>query len=140
VSLQAEEEWLRKRLTYSITEVNLAVCRKQNSGHIGNIYLRDIDWIARHADLHIFIAEPADRGKGYGFAAMQLLIRHAFDDLGLRRIHLRVLEDNESAIRLYKRCGFQVEGVLRGHAYKNGQWRNVLAMGLCSGDVPLDKQ
>jgi RimJ/RimL family protein N-acetyltransferase len=134
VSRTTEEEWLRKRMAASSLEVNLAICRSIDSTHIGNIYLRDIDWVSRRAELHIFIGEPDERGKGYGLAAMRLLIRHAFDDMGLRRIYLSLLEGNTAAVRLYKKCGFQVEGKLRAHIFKKGHWNDMLLMGLCADD------
>jgi RimJ/RimL family protein N-acetyltransferase len=134
VSRRTEEEWLCKRVAASHLEVNLAICRTTDSAHIGNIYLRDIDWVSRHGELHIFIGDARERGKGYGFAAMQLLIRHAFDNMGLRRIHLTLLEGNTAALRLYKKCGFQVEGTLRAHVFKKGHWNNMVLMGLCADD------
>ena len=54
-SRASDEEWLRKKQMFSDEEVNLAICLTENSQHIGNIYLRNIDWIARHAELRIFI-------------------------------------------------------------------------------------
>jgi UDP-4-amino-4,6-dideoxy-N-acetyl-beta-L-altrosamine N-acetyltransferase len=136
VSRATDEEWLRKKQAFSTSEVNLAICLSSNSQHIGDIYLRNIDWIARHAELHVFIAEPDQRSKGYGQAAVRLLIKHAFQNLGLQRLHLLVLEDNKPAIKVYEKCGFVVEGRLRRHVFKNGKFKDVLFMGLCAGDTP----
>jgi diamine N-acetyltransferase len=135
VSRSADEEWLRKKLAYSSMELNLAICRVDDSEHIGNIYLRNIDWTARHAELHIFIGEANQRGKGYGQAAVKLLTDHAIKDLGLLRLYLMVLEDNLSAIKMYEKCGFIIEGKLRHHAFKNGMFKTVLFMGLCAGNT-----
>ena len=98
--------------------------------HVGNIYLRNIDWTARHGELHIFIADKARRGRGYGSSALRQLIRHAFDTLGLQRIYLFVLKDNRAAVRAYEKCGFVVEGSLRRHAFKGGRFKDMLIMGL----------
>lgn len=137
VSRSAEEEWLRKLLAYSSTQLGLAICLAETSQHIGNIYLKDIDWVVRQATLDVLIGEIGQRGKGYGQAAMRSLIGHAFEDLSLLRLHLTVLEDNVAAIKLYEKCGFVVEGRFRRHAFKNGQFKDVLAMGLCAADSPL---
>ena len=72
-----------QRLAFSDDEVNLAICLKDTSQHIGNIYIRSIDWIGRHAELRIFIGEPGQRSKGYGSATIRLAARHVFEDLGL---------------------------------------------------------
>jgi ribosomal protein S18 acetylase RimI-like enzyme len=57
--------------------------------------------------------DPASEGRGVGAALMEGLIALA-RDRGGRRMTLRVFAPNERAQRLYKRLGFQVEGVLRG--------------------------
>ena len=132
VSPEAEQTWLAKKCAFSSDEVNLAICLEGTGEHIGNIYLRAIDWIARHGEVGIFIAEPARQSRGSGQAALGLLIRHAFGDLGLRRLYLWVLEDNARAIRAYEKCGFAVEGKLRRHVFKHGRLHNLLVMGLCA--------
>ena len=138
VSRATEEEWLRKKQAFSTSEVNLAVCLTDSSQHIGNVYLRNIDWVARHAELRIFLGEPDLRSKGYGQAAIRLLMTHAFEDLGLLRIYLFVLEDNQSAIRAYEKCGFVMEGKLRRHFFGEGRFKDYLIMGLCTDDLPTN--
>lgn len=134
VSRATDEEWLRRKVAYSSEEVNLAICLTSNSQHIGNVYLRHIDWIARHGELEVWIGEPDQRLKGYGQAAVRLLIKHAFQDLGLVRLYLYVMEDNKTAIRVYEKCGFVVEGKLRKHFFKDGKFKAFLVMGLCADD------
>jgi ribosomal-protein-alanine N-acetyltransferase len=137
VSRTAEEEWLQQKLAFSNREVNLAICLATDSTHIGNIYLRDLDWIARHAEVAgLFIGEPEHRGQGYGTAALRLLIRHAFGDLGLLRLYALVLKRNQLIRQLLETCGFATEGTLRRHAYKNGAFEDVLVAGLCFQDSP----
>lgn len=135
VSVATVEQWLRQRIAYSTDEVALAICLSANSEHIGNIYLRNINWVARHAVLNMFIGDPAHQSKGYGQAAIRLVMGHAFENLGLLRLCLKVIADNERAVKAYEKCGFQVEGRLRRHAYKEGQFKDVLYMGVCAGDI-----
>src|ERR1035438_203259 len=72
VSREAETEWLRRRVE-ARDEVNLAICLSEPPDHIGNIYLRDINWVDRNAELHTFIAQREHRGKGYGSTAVRLI-------------------------------------------------------------------
>jgi RimJ/RimL family protein N-acetyltransferase len=139
VSRSTVEEWLRQRQAPSQEQVSLAICERSNSQHIGNIYLQNIDWIARHAELAIFIGSQDHRSKGYGQAAVRLLLDYAFRELNLRRVLLYVLADNEPAIHVYEKCGFQVEGRLPSHVYKCGSFKDVLIMGVCAGEH-LSKQ
>ena len=135
VGRATEEDWLRKKQAFSSNEVNLAICLSAEDQHIGNIYLRNIDWVSRSAEMHIFIGEGEYRSRGYGQAAVHQLVEYAIKELGLNRLHLLVLADNEAAIRLYKKTGFIIEGRLRKHAFKGGEFKDVLFMGLCSDDL-----
>jgi RimJ/RimL family protein N-acetyltransferase len=134
VSRAAEEEWIRRKTSYSQTEIQLAICLKEGDQHIGNVHLTDIDWISRHACFGIFLGEVRHQSQGYGQQAIRLLLRHAFHDLGLQRVYLTVLDDNPRAIRAYEKCGFTVEGRLRKHVYKRGQFRDLVFMGVCADD------
>jgi RimJ/RimL family protein N-acetyltransferase len=132
VSRSAEEQWLRGKSSYSTGEVNLAICRADSREHIGNAYLRDIDWVARHAGFHLLIGEPFERGKGYGQSALRQVMKHARGDLGLQRLYLYVLPSNAPARHIYEKCGFVVEGNLRRHVYKEGHFQDLLVMGWCA--------
>jgi RimJ/RimL family protein N-acetyltransferase len=52
-------------------------------------------------------------GKGYGYEAMQLVLRFAFDELNLHRVQLTVFSYNERVIVLYEKLGFQHKGKYR---------------------------
>jgi putative acetyltransferase len=49
--------------------------------------------------------------------------------LNLTRLELEVYADNEPAIRLYERFGFEREGVLRQHAFRDGRFVDAIVMG-----------
>ena len=133
VSNDREEEWIRARAA-DASGVAAAICLASSDAHVGNVYLRGIDWIARRAEVHLFLADPAHRGQGYGTHAVRLIVEHAFRDLGLQRVHLEVLASNAVARRLYASCGFVEEGCLRGHAFKDGTPEDVIVMGRLRGD------
>lgn len=136
VSKQAERDWLAKRVSYSQSEVNLAICLSPGGEHIGNIYLRAINLASRNAVLGIFIGEKDYQRRGFGRQALRAALRHAFDDLGLQRVYFEVLADNERAIRLYEKVGFKTEGRLRSHVFKEGQFKDVVVMGILASDFP----
>lgn len=129
VSRRTEAEWLESVSRSSQDRIALAVCRTGDSQHIGNIYLRDIDWVSRHGEVHVFI-DPKVHGQGLGRSAVEALVHYAFSTLGLVRLYLYVLHDNVAAIRLYERCGFILEGRLRHHTWKDGAWKDMIVMGL----------
>ena len=76
--------------------------RRDHVGHIG---------ISVHDDFH---------GRGVGSGLMAALVDTADNWLGLRRLELEVFVDNATAIRLYKRFGFEIEGTRRAAAFRDG--------------------
>jgi len=77
--------------------------------------------------LGISVASSA-QGKGVGTALMSALCDYADRWLGTLRIELTVYTDNERAMRLYRKFGFEVEGTLRGYALRNGEYVDAYTM------------
>ena len=97
---------------------------------IGSCQLHSINFVNRTAELQIRIGSPADRGKGHGTEAVRLLLQFGFSDLNLNRIHLHVFAGNPRAIAAYEKCGFVREGLLRQGAFVDGQYIDVVVMGI----------
>lgn len=66
--------------------------------------------------------------QGIGTALLTALIEIADQWLALRRIKLEVFADNEPAIALYRKFGFEQEGVLRDYAVRDGRYVSALSM------------
>lgn len=86
----------------------------QGETPVGSVFLNDVDLEGRKAELGYWI-EPAEQGNGYATEAAQLLLTHAFDQLGLHKVWARTTHDNEGSKRVLEKLGFQQEGVLREH-------------------------
>lgn len=97
---------------------------------IGTIGLSNIEPQHHRAEYGILIGERDARGKGFALDASRLLLDYGFNKLGLHRVYLHVFADNEAAIGLYKKLGFQQEGILREHVFKGGCFRDVAVFGL----------
>ncbi len=81
-------------------------------GHtlIGNGGLVDIDRAAGSAQFRITIGNRDYVGRGYGTEATVLILRYAFETLGVQNVRLRVLSENARALRLYEKVGFRRVG------------------------------
>ena len=97
---------------------------------IGNAGLHPLGISPRRAHaMMIGIAVPsAWQGKGVGTALMRTLCDLADGWLNVIRLELTVFTDNERAIALYRKFGFQVEGTHRAYALRDGRYVDVLAM------------
>lgn len=67
-------------------------------------------------------------GHRIGTALMDALVDMADNWLNLRRLELEVLADNEPALALYRRFGFEPEGVRRDVVFRAGAYADSLAM------------
>lgn len=76
---------------------------------------------------------PEHQGQGIGRALLEALIDSAENWMGVTRLTLEVNADNAAAIALYRRCGFEQEGLLRGDVLRNGQYIDCLLMARRSG-------
>lgn len=88
---------------------------------IGTMELSDIDPLAKTGRICRVLFSEEARGKGYGEAALRLLIRHALENWGLRSFSLRVFCYNIPAIRCYEKLGFRVAEYF---AEENPHWNN----------------
>lgn len=130
VNLEKEEEWFSRVLYSDIPTCILAIEEIQSKNLIGLVFLKDIHQINRSAEFAILIGEKNSRGKGYAKKSTKLMIDFAFNDLNLNRVFLKVQEDNDKAIKLYKKCEFQVEGILRQSIFKKGKYMNEIIMSI----------
>jgi len=77
---------------------------------IGDIALQDIDWKERVCSIGIGISKIENRSKGYGSQAIQLILDHAFNNIGLERVTASTLEQNFGSQKSLERNGFILEG------------------------------
>lgn len=80
----------------------------ENGEHIGTVKLEPINLEQGMATLAIMIGERGYWGRGVGIETVNLVTDYAFNVLGLDEINLGVVADHESAIKLYKKCGYKV--------------------------------
>lgn len=103
------------------------IALKENGNALGTIILSDIDQKNGTAQVHIKLSKDGGRGKGYGTDAVKTLIRYAFRELRLNCIYAYILSYNVVSIRLFEKCGFKKDGILRERAFKNGRFIDLLA-------------
>ncbi len=68
------------------------------------------------------------QGRGVGTALLAALLDVADNWWQVTRVQLDVFADNEPAIALYRKFGFEVEGTMRRAAFRNGRHEDLLLM------------
>jgi RimJ/RimL family protein N-acetyltransferase len=70
---------------------------------------------------------PEFRGKGIGSQLLSAVLDHA-KKFGLEKVELHVYTSNVAAIALYKKFGFEEEGLMKKYRKVDGQYFDCLAM------------
>jgi len=71
---------------------------------------------------------PEFRGQGIGSMLLKAVLEHA-KIFGLEKVELSVYTTNEAAIALYKKFGFEQEGLIKKYRKLDGRYFDCLVMG-----------
>jgi RimJ/RimL family protein N-acetyltransferase len=73
-------------------------------------------------------------GRGYTTEAVQMMVDFLFDSKKQHRIHLCIHPDNAASIRIAEKCGFALEGTMRGAMVSRGGNTDLLMYSLLRTD------
>jgi RimJ/RimL family protein N-acetyltransferase len=105
VTEEGTKRWLQKGLL-EVPDRLLFWVEVPGLGPVGHVGLFRLDAGRRALEIdNIVRGEPGLPGLMHD--AVSALIDWSFGALGVRALYLRVFSDNERAIRLYERCGFE---------------------------------
>lgn len=139
--------FLLSRITAKITNIDQLVSDKNNTlgtitlpdeTPIGMVAFLNHDVVQSKAELRKLIGEPKYRGKGLAKEATRLWIQYGIGTLGLRKINLNTLDTNIRNIKLNEELGFKVEGILRNECLIDGEYCDILKMGLWSDEFKIE--
>lgn len=96
---------------------------------VGGLNLNNIN--ERRGTFHIGIQVfTGERGKGYGTAAMRLLLKYAFLERRLNKFNSACLAGNTGSEKMHRKVGCIQEGLARQMSYANGRYWDWLIFGL----------
>ena len=108
---------------FEVKQLRLVISN-YNEDALGLIDLFDFDFKNGRAGVGILVKDEADRKKGYGSEALQLLIKYSFTHLGLHQLYCNISEENETSIQLFKAQGFKKVGLKKEWNYVHGSYKN----------------
>jgi RimJ/RimL family protein N-acetyltransferase len=110
------------------------IMTRDDGRHVGNITLQSIDRNNSCADIGIMIGATDVRGRGVGTEAIGLVADYALAELGLHRVYAGYVDDNLSSAGAFRKNGFVVEGRSREAFELDGEYRDVVRVGLLETD------
>lgn len=109
VTYESRRKFLKERLE-DPSEVNFSIIEKATEEYIGNVYIYNIDTEKGEGELGVFIGETRCWGKGYAQETINLIQKHAYRNLKLKKIYAKCIETNKRAYNCYLKLGFLKEG------------------------------
>ncbi|MCP1445792.1 putative acetyltransferase [Pseudomonas sp. GGS8] len=124
---QSTEVWRQRLMADNERAVKLVALHQGSV--IGNIGLEQFSRIRRsHAGSLGMGVAVAWQGKGVGSTLLAAALDVADNWMNLQRVELSVYADNEAAIGLYRKFGFETEGLFRDYAVRDGRLVDTLSM------------
>lgn len=97
---------------------------------VGLIGLLSIEDKNRKAEYYISMGESSYKGKGIAKKASLLLLEYAFRELKLKKVYLYTEKENRTAQYLFRKIGFQEEGLLKQDIFYDGRWKDRYVFGI----------
>ena len=128
-------EKLLERVTNSIKDpdiVTLAIMlptEGEEPVHIGTVRIGPINWLHRFSEIMITVDRPYWE-KGYGTEAVKLMSDYAFNKLNLHKLTAHAYAANKASLRVLEKAGFTIEGTYTNQFLFNGEYADVLLLGM----------
>ena len=96
---------------YEAKQLRLAICHNETAETLGLIDIFDFDPKNNRAGVGLLIGSQANRSKGIGSEALELVINYSFQQLQVHQLYANIGSDNEISLQLFTKFGFQKIGI-----------------------------
>ena len=108
---------------YEVKQLRLIISNYSNIA-LGMIDLFDFDFKNSRAGVGVLIKDTAERQKGIGNEALELLVQYCKTHLNLHQLYCNISEDNEASLKLFSKHGFKIVGLKKDWNFVNGSYKN----------------
>lgn len=128
------EEWIsQQRPNFEDSRgVTFAITRKADGSLLGAIGLMGMA-LGHQAELGYWIGRPY-WNHGFCTEAGSAVLRYAFSELGLLRVHAEHFSRNSASERVMRKLGMQLEGVRRQHVKKWDKYEDSVVCGILKSE------
>lgn len=127
-SIDIQEKWLESLMDTTKNNKRFIIELIDNNLPVGMVGIYGVNWINRTGEIGLFIGDEQEQGKGYAKEAYYLIENFAKLDLNLRKLSLSVVNNNEKALFLWEKVGFQQAGYLSRERYIDGKYLDLVIM------------
>ncbi|MCD6248972.1 MAG: UDP-4-amino-4,6-dideoxy-N-acetyl-beta-L-altrosamine N-acetyltransferase [candidate division Zixibacteria bacterium] len=101
---------------------------------VGLVSLVSINEVNKRCEWAYYLGSPNVRGKGIGRNVELNILEYVFDTLKLNKLCCEVFVSNEKVIAIHEKFGSRTEGKRREHIFKNGEFHDIVEMGILKND------
>jgi diamine N-acetyltransferase len=111
---------------YEAKQLRLAICHNETAETLGLIDIFDFDPKNNRAGVGLLIGSQANRSKGIGSEALELVINYSFQQLQVHQLYANIGSDNEISLQLFTKFGFQKIGIKKDWNKVNNDYKDEL--------------
>lgn len=134
ISTQEHTSWLENKV-FTGDVHQFIICAKENDALIGSVYIQNFDEENNKAEWGLFLNSSKNHSKGVGTEVGNLILKYAFEELGLHKLTSRVLAYNKICIRMNEKLKFRQEAYLKDELLLNGKYEDLILYGAVKGDM-----
>lgn len=123
-SLSETKEWY-KRTHFNRSRWDFVVVENNTNKVVGMTGLINLSQRHKNAQFFITLGDKSIWGKGYSKQVIPLVLEFAFCELGLEKVYLFTLENNEKARYIYEKIGFNQEAYKKNEYFIHGKFHNL---------------
>ncbi|MED4694895.1 GNAT family N-acetyltransferase [Peribacillus frigoritolerans] len=128
VSSLNQEEWIKDQKP-NADILRCMIIDKKDNKTLGTVILSDIDYKNGNAEIHIKLLRGV-RGNGYGFDTINTIVKYTFNELRLHCVYAHINGYNIPSQKLFEKCGFKKEGLLKSRIFKKGEYHDVIILSI----------
>ena len=119
--------WTEKVQFNYIIEIKNPEDKPKDSKKVGSTSVWRISWLHKRAEIGIWI-NTKYWNQGFAQTALKLIKIICFTHLKLNRIEAHIAIENTKSIYIFKKIGFEEEGVLRKYLYLDGKFHDAIIL------------
>jgi ribosomal-protein-alanine N-acetyltransferase len=123
-SIEAQRQILVENYKQFLNGVGICFGIYRNEKLIGKIQISSIVFGVFKSGIVGYSMDSEKQGNGYVKEALKLLMKYAFDKMGIHRIEASTLVDNLRSQSVLKSCNFSKLGLNKNYLFINGKWRD----------------
>jgi diamine N-acetyltransferase len=128
-----QKKWFDSQVN-DASKKRLIITDRATEQPIGLLGVMEIDHVNKNCELGITVGDRNYWGQPHATEAVQLILKFLFAQFNMHLVYVRVMHDNERAIRFFQKCGFIQNGVLRDMVFVNGAYHRWVWMSITEAE------